>query len=64
MMITPTDTRVTDDRRQDLLATAARVHLSAAAPRPAPSATPRLVDRIHADLRHAVAVLVAVAAIG
>lgn len=47
MMITPIQTRVIDDRRQDLLA-----------------ATPPTVGRIRANLRQAVASLVALASIG
>jgi hypothetical protein len=63
MMITPTEIRVTDDRRQDLLAAAARARIIAA-PRPSHSATPRPVSRIRDGLRQAVAALVAFAAIG
>ena len=63
-MITPAQMQVADDRRQDLLAAAARARLVMAATQPAPSATPRPVGRVRAGLRHAVASLVALAAIG
>ena len=64
-MITPTQISVVaEDRRQDALAWAARARLVAAATRPAPSARPRPVGRVRAGLRHAVASLVAFAAIG
>ena len=63
MLITPTEIRVTDDRRQDLLAAAARARVIAA-PRPSHPATPWPVSRIRDGLRQAVAALVAFAAIG
>ena len=66
MLITPTEIRVTDDRRQDLLAAAARARLVTPASRPVLSATPRPARRVNAGLRlrQAVASLVAFAAIG
>ncbi len=63
MMITPTQIRVTEDHRQDLLATAARARFVAAT-RPAPALAPRPVGRVRAGLRQAVAALAALAAIG
>jgi len=64
MMITPTEVRVTEDRRQDLLAAAARARLTTPATRPAPSAAPRPVGRLRAGLRQAVASLLTLAALG
>jgi hypothetical protein len=64
MIITPPQIRVTDDRRQDLLAAAARARLISAATQPAPSAAARPVARVRTGLRQAVATLVALAAIG
>jgi len=64
MIVTPTQVRVTDDRRQDLLATTARARLITAATQPSPSAALRTVGRIRAGLRQAVASLVALASIG
>ena len=64
MIITPTQIRVTEDRRQDLLAATARARLVAAATRSSPSATPRPVGRIRFSLRQAVAALAAVVAVG
>ena len=63
-MITPAHMQVVDNRRQDLLAAAARARVNAAATQSAASAPPRPVGRVRAGLRHAVAALVALAAIG
>jgi len=63
MMITPTEVRVTEDRRHDLIAATARARLITAATHPSPSTTPRPVARLHASLRQAVAALVALASI-
>lgn len=60
-MIMPTQLRVTEDRRQALLAATARAHLITAATRPSRSSTPRPAGRVRAGLRHAVAALVALA---
>ncbi len=73
MLITPTQTRVIDDRRQDLLAAAARARFITAATQTRVTndrspdlliATPPTVSRIRANLRQAVASLVALASIG
>ena len=64
MMISPTMIRVTEDRRQDLLAAMARDRLISSATQPSSSAAPRPVDRIRAGLRQAVASLIALASIG
>ena len=62
-MITPTEVRVTDDRRRDLLAATARARLVTAATRPMLSATPRPAGRVRVRLRHAIASLAALASI-
>ena len=64
MITTPTQVRVTDDRRQDLLAATARARLITAATQSARSAMPRPVGRIRAGLRQASVALVALASIG
>lgn len=73
MMITPTQTRVINDRRQDLLTAAAHARLiTAATPTRVTddrrqellAATPPTVGRIRASLRQAVASLVGLASIG
>lgn len=61
MIVTPTQIRVIENRRQDLLAATARARFIADATRPAASATPRSEGRIRASLRQAVASLVALA---
>ena len=64
-MITPIQVSVVaEDRRQDALAWAARARLVVAATQGSPSATPRPAGHVRAGLRHAVAALVAFAAIG
>jgi hypothetical protein len=60
-MIMPTQIRVTEDRRQALLAASTRAHPITVATRPSRSSTPRLAGRVRAGLRHAVASLVALA---
>jgi hypothetical protein len=64
MIITPTQIRVTEDRRQDLLAATARARLIAAVIQPSSSAAPQPVGRIRVSLRQAVASLAAFVAIG
>lgn len=63
-MVTPTHVRVIEMRRQDLLAMVARDRRVASATRPAPAgpASPK-VARLRANLRHAVASLVALVSI-
>ena len=63
-MITLAQIQVIEERRQDALAEAARARLVTAATRPVLPATPRPAGRVRAGLRHAVASLVAFAAIG
>ena len=60
-MIMPTQIRVTEDRRQALLAATARAHPSSVATRPSRTSTPRPASRVRTDLRHAVASLVTLA---
>jgi hypothetical protein len=63
-MITPTDVRVIDDRRQDLLAASASARLVRSATQPAPAAAAsRMPARVRAAFRHAVASLAALVAI-
>ena len=63
-MITPTDVRVIDDRRQDLLAASATARLARSGPQPTPAAAAsRKPARIRAALRHAVASLAALVAV-
>jgi len=63
-MITPSQfLRDTEERRQALLAEAARAHVITAATRSSRSAAPQPVDRVRAGLRHAVAALVIVASL-
>lgn len=62
-MIMPTQLRVTEDRRQALLAATARAHRVAAATPPSRSSAPGPAGRVRAGLRHAVASLVALASI-
>jgi hypothetical protein len=63
-MITPSQfLRDTEERRQAVLAEAARAHLVTSATRPSRSVAPRPADRIRAGLRHAVAALVIVASL-
>jgi hypothetical protein len=64
MIITPTQVHITENRRRDLLAEAARARINSAVTQPAPSATPRPVGRIRASLHQAVVSLVALAPIG
>jgi hypothetical protein len=63
MIVTPTQIRVTEDRRQDLLAAVDYERRFMAAARRVPAATPPRAGRFRAGLRHAVATLVALAAI-
>ena len=58
-MIMPTQSRVTEDRRQDLLSATARAQRITAETRPSRSSTPRPAGRVRAGLRHAVASLIA-----
>jgi hypothetical protein len=63
-MMMPTQIRVTEDRRQALLAETARAHLIMTATRPSRSSMPRPIGRVRATLRHAVASLVALVFVG
>ena len=62
MLISPT--RVTDDRRLDLLAAAARARLIAEATSPSLTAPPRAVGRLRASLLSVLGVLATLVAIG
>ena len=63
MIISPAQIQIAEDRRQVLLAMAARGRLGTAASQPSPAAPPRTVGRFGAGLRQAIAALLALAAI-
>jgi hypothetical protein len=63
-MITPTEVRVIDDRRLDLLAASASARLVRSTNQPAPAAAAsRKSARVRAAIRHAVASLAALVAV-
>ena len=64
MLVTPTQVQATFDRHEDLVAAVVRDRLITAATQPLPSTMPRQVGRIRDGLRHMVAALAALAAIG
>ncbi len=60
-MIMPTQIRITENRRQELVAATARAHQITAATRPAPTPECPPAGRVRRGLRQAIASLVALA---
>ena len=64
LLSSPAATRVIDDRRQELIAAPAQTRFIAAMTPPSPAPRPRTVTRLQGGLRHAVATLAALVAVG